>query len=119
MDYTNKYLKYKAKYTALKSKAKMSNMLGGSGINITINLFKAEWCPHCTSFRPIWDKLEKELAHKIKFVMYDSEKNAKEIKEYKITGFPTIILMVNKKATEYVGPRDENSVRDFINQYAN
>lgn len=118
MDYTKKYLKYKAKYIELKSKLQISNMSGG-GNKPTIYLFKADWCPHCTKFIPIWEMLKKNLAHKINFVTYDSEKHAEEIKNYKISGFPTIILIVNNKAVEYEGPRDENSVNDFINQYTN
>lgn len=125
MNYNKKYLKYKAKYLKLKSVMDQNNqnkiiMSGGNSKlkdEKTIYLFKAEWCPHCRSFKPTWESLKKELEDKIKFVTYDSEKNSSEIKSFKIEGFPTIILTVGDKAIEYVGPRDELSLKEFINQY--
>lgn len=125
MNYNEKYLKYKAKYLKLKSimdknKNNSINMLGGASKlkdEKTIYLFKAEWCPHCRVFKSTWEGLKNELEDKIKFVTYDSDKDAKEIKSFKIQGFPTIILTVGDKAIEYVGPRDETSIKEFINQY--
>jgi thiol-disulfide isomerase/thioredoxin len=117
-EYRKKYLKYKGKYLKLKSIEKKIIMNGGGkDAGNTINLFKAEWCGHCKAFKPTWEKLMNELGNKIKFITFDSETDAKMITEYKIEGFPTIIMIVNNKAIEYVGPRDEQSLRDFINQY--
>ncbi len=123
IDYQEKYLKYKAKYLKLKdlekelNKKKVKIMSGGGNPLNSIYLFKAEWCGHCQGFKPTWEKLKNEMETKIKFVTFDSEKNAKEIKEYNIEGFPTLIMKVGNKAIEYVGPRDEQSIKDFINQY--
>lgn len=125
MNYNEKYLKYKAKYLKLKSALEKNDkntiIMSGGGSKINddkiIYLFKAEWCPHCRSFKPTWEGLKKELEDKIKFVTYDSEKNAKEIKTFNIQGFPTIIITVGDKAIEYVGPRDELSLKEFIDQY--
>ncbi len=83
-----------------------------------IYLFKAVWCGHCKAFMPTWEKLQKEMGKKVNFVTYDSDANSEEIKKYGIEGFPTIILQTHDKAVEYVGPRDENSIIEFINQYA-
>jgi hypothetical protein len=43
--------------------------------------------------------------------------NKKEINEYKIEGFPTIMYRVNNKLIEYNGNRDEESIRQFISSY--
>ena len=123
MDYQEKYLKYKSKYLKLKSQEKSFDkniMTGGNNKEkATLYLFKAEWCPHCISFKPTWENLKENLESKVDFVMYDSEKNASEIKEYKIEGFPTLVLKTKSKAIEYVGPRDFNSVKEFIETYNN
>jgi len=122
MNYQEKYLKYKAKYLKLKSKEKALvglNMSGGGNKQDkpTLYLFKAEWCPHCQDFKSTWKNLESNMKSKVDFVMFDSEANASEIKEYNIEGFPTLILKAGGKAIEYVGPRDFESVKEFIETY--
>lgn len=117
MDYNNKYLKYKQKYLQLKKQLNKNIMTGGGNSDKTIYLFKAEWCPHCKMFKPVWNNLQDKLKNKIKFITYDSDKDAEQIKQYNIEGYPTIILQAGGKAIEYVGPRDESSLIEFINQY--
>jgi len=126
MDYNEKYLKFKAKYLKLKSIMDKNNankivMSGGgsktSKTSKTLYLFKAEWCPHCRMFKETWQNLETELKDKLKFVTYDSKVDSDKIESYGIKGYPTIILSVGNKAVEYVGPRDEQSLKEFINQY--
>ena len=121
MNYHEKYLKYKAKYLKLKSQEKSLTNLNMSGGGVknkpTLYLFKAEWCPHCRDFKSTWDNLKNNMESKVDFVMFDSEKNAAEIKQYNIEGFPTLILKAGGKAIEYVGPRNFESVKDFINTY--
>jgi thiol-disulfide isomerase/thioredoxin len=113
--YYQKYLKYKAKYFNLKSFAQ-NKQFGGSNKNepVEIYLFKADWCGHCRGFKPTWEKLSKELNSKYKFITVDADKDKDKIEKWKIQGFPTIIKKVGENATEYVGPRDEQSVKDFI-----
>jgi hypothetical protein len=93
--------------------AQIKKQLGG-GEKKEIYLFKAEWCPHCVGFKPTWKKLEKELSSKYTFVTYDSEKDKASIKKWDIKGFPTIIKKTGNDMEEYIGPRDEESVKTFI-----
>jgi thioredoxin 1 len=119
MDYQHKYLKYKSKYFKLKSQKKqlIKNLSGGSNLN-TLYLFKAEWCGHCKMFKDTWNELKKTVGNKIKLVAFDADKDADTIKNYNINGYPTLILKSNNKAIEYVGSRDLNSIKDFINEYS-
>jgi hypothetical protein len=65
---------------------------------------------------PVWNDLLKDekLTDKINFIQFDSDKNQDEIKEWKIEGFPTIILKQGDKAIEYNGPRKLNNIKEFI-----
>lgn len=123
MNYQEKYLKYKAKYLKLKSQEKSLtklNLTGGASPNQekpALFLFKAEWCPHCTEFKPTWANLKNKMESKVDFIMFDADENSKEIKKYNIGGFPTIILKTGEKAIEYVGPRNFDSLKDFIETY--
>jgi thiol-disulfide isomerase/thioredoxin len=116
MNYREKYLKYKSKYLQLK--ASLKEMEGGKNLedtDKTLYLFKAEWCGHCVNFKPVWNELQK--TEKINFVTYDADTHKDEIKNFKIEGFPTLILKKGNEAIEYSGGRDVNSLKDFIKSY--
>jgi protein disulfide-isomerase len=108
----NKYLLYKKKYL----KKKMSKMSGGSSEKELI-LFKASWCGHCKKFLPVWNNITNDSNLNVKFTTYDSDEHKNEMQNYKIEGYPTILYKVNNQLIEYVGSRDEQSVKDFINSY--
>jgi thiol-disulfide isomerase/thioredoxin len=110
-----KYLKYKIKYNVLKNKK--LNLIGGSNKEEnkkTVYLFKAEWCGHCRDFKKTWESLQSKYK-KINFITYDYDKNKKQVEDAKIESFPTIILKTkDNKAIQYVGPRDMDSLGQFI-----
>jgi thioredoxin-like negative regulator of GroEL len=114
MDYKKKYLKYKSKYLELKQNS--LNMTGGSDMKTEIYLFKAEWCPHCTAFKPVWNKLQTALKGKYNFITVDADKDKEKIQQWKIDGFPTIIKRVGNNAIQYEGPRDEVNLMNFIKE---
>lgn len=120
-----KYIKYKNKYIELKkleksmSQQKSISMKGGSNIDVDENkteiyLFKAEWCGHCKAFKSTWKDLSKNLKSKYNFKVYDADEHKKEIKQWGIGGFPTIIAKKGNTATEYVGPRVYESLEEFF-----
>ena len=118
----NKYLKYKQKYNSLKNNIQR----GGDAIQendskLEFYLFKAEWCGHCINFKPYWEEMQNNnnLTDKIKFITYDSNEHKTEMKEWNITGFPTLILKKNNIAIEYEGPRKINNIINFINIHLN
>jgi thiol-disulfide isomerase/thioredoxin len=112
--YQVKYLKYKNKYMQ-----KKNIMSGGSNISSQneLMLFKADWCGHCKNFLPTWEKISKNTDLNVSFKIFDSDKNQREINEYNVSGFPTIMFKVNDKLIEYNGDRDENSIKEFISSY--
>jgi thiol-disulfide isomerase/thioredoxin len=115
IDYKKKYLKYKEKYLALKKLEKKLTMIGGGEEKLDVFLFKAEWCGHCKAFKPTWELLENQFKKKYNFHTYDYESNKKEIEEWQIQGFPTIIAKKGKTASEYRGPRNIDSLVEFFN----
>jgi thiol-disulfide isomerase/thioredoxin len=85
----------------------------------TIYLFKASWCGHCKNFRSVWNSIAKNFSENVNFITYDSDINKQSIKEWKITGFPTIITRTNTSAQEYTGDRDLNSLINHIKSFIN
>ena len=110
----DKYLIYKMKYLELNN---LNNLVGGGENKNSLYLFKADWCGHCKNFKSTWNKLKNELNNDIEFITYDSNKDANIIKEFNIQGYPTLILKKNNKAIEYMGNRNINDIKEFINKY--
>jgi len=112
MDNKHKYLKYKLKYLKLKKELENKQMGGGKK---EVYLFKAEWCGHCKNFLPVWDELiNSEYKNKYNFITKDSEKDQRDIKEWQIRGYPTIMLKNNSNITEYNGSRDLKSLQKWL-----
>ena len=115
MDYKQKYLKYKTKYNQLVIND--LSLKGGSLNKNTLYLFKADWCGHCKNFKSTWKELQNEIGNKVNFISVDADKDKEKITNFNIQGFPTLILQQKDKAIEYVGNRDLNSLKEFINTY--
>ena len=76
-------------------------------------LFKADWCPACKSFKPIWNKLKKEINNDYELITYDSEKDETIFSNNKIEYLPTIMLDDDGKKTQYNGPWEVDSLKKF------
>ena len=119
MDFKQKYLKYKQKYLNLQME--LYTQGGGSSLQspqITLNLFKADWCHHCVSFKPTWEALQKNGQFNIKYKTYDADEHKKDIANWKIEGFPTLILQTGNKSVEFVGQKTMDNISKFIKQYS-
>ena len=88
-------------------------------------LFFVDWCPHCTSVKPEWEKLVKMNNTKVngKNVKVEacncegSEVEKEAAKDNNVQGFPTIKLISNSETVDYNGARDANSMEKFVRDY--
>ena len=106
-------------------------MGGGSNTDISIAdpdgkadliLFYANWCDHCKNVKPIWDKLTSEYDGTVigsKLIEMDKkdgdiEENMKLIEQYNITGYPTIVALINDNVTIMETSPTEENIIEFI-----
>ena len=88
-------------------------------------LFYADWCGHCKKFKPVWDEVaggvntdgQQKL---VKVNVGDSsEESEKIMKDYKVDGFPTIVLVdksgSNNEINIYEGERTKESLEEYVN----
>jgi thiol-disulfide isomerase/thioredoxin len=91
----------------------------GSGKSIVI--CKADWCGHCKKASPEFNKLlaaspiTLKDGSKATVKILDADKDKSEIGQYKVKGFPTILIVDGGQTTEYPGERTASGVIDFIN----
>ena len=70
-----------------------------SNTQITIYFFWASWCPHCISFKPIFEEFENKVSdnQNIKINKVQCDENTQEVldyvQKYNIEGFPSVIIV--------------------------
>jgi thiol-disulfide isomerase/thioredoxin len=81
----------------------------------------ADWCGHCTKFKPEWKKFEKMCAsHGIECeaLNVDDSSNTEFIKNNEVNSFPTIIVFKSAKEKKlYDGPRTSTDLMEFVQSY--
>ncbi len=91
------------------------NKVTGKNENISFTLYYVDWCPHCKSIKPDWEKLENdnELKH-ITITKVNCEENEEIVQEKNIEGFPTILLNNNGKEEAYNGGREYGDFKAYL-----
>lgn len=90
---------------------------------IVVGLFWADWCPHCVSFKPIFEKVAEDLSgkttkksnKKLRFEKVDCVALAPLAKKYGVQGYPTIkIIRGDNDMDEYEGSREEHEFAKYL-----
>jgi len=82
---------------------------------IKVTLFHANWCGHCTTFKPEWERLKKigGADKYIEFVDYEDSKIPSELRS-KVEGYPTIKISVNGNEYSHDGKRTAEDIYQSI-----
>lgn len=83
---------------------------------------KAEWCGHCKTAKPEFDKLSSspiilDDGSTVNVKVLDADSDKSEIAKYKVKGFPTVLFDNNGEINEYPGPRTYDSIVEFIKSH--
>lgn len=87
--------------------------------------FFANWCPHCKTAKPIWDKLKSEYENKtingytVIFTEIDCSEEtdnvSKMMDKYNVAGYPTIKLLKDGQVIEFDAKPDKQTLEQFLN----
>ncbi len=83
----------------------------------TFYMFGVDWCPHCVSTKPEFEKLgsTQTIGGKtIQIVYVDPEKNPEAAKGFAVDGYPTLILQTGGSQKKYSGPRTADGFLKFL-----
>jgi thiol-disulfide isomerase/thioredoxin len=95
---------------------------------IELMLFSVDWCPHCKSAKPEWDKLvsgkqgKKINGRKVIFTDINCTEETPQvealIKQYNIEGYPTIIMLKDGQVIPYGSKPTESLISSFLDSKA-
>lgn len=86
---------------------------------LTCTMYYVDWCPHCKTAKPEWEKLMDTFngkiinGKKILVVSIDCEKYPEAAKEAKL-GYPTFKFDLDGQKLDFNGERKFNSFKQFI-----
>lgn len=83
-------------------------------------LYYADWCPHCNSMKPEWNKFATKYQNNPDINVADVESNfignIGEQHKQNIQGFPTIVsCMKGRKVNDFTGERTSSAFDSFAN----
>ena len=91
-----------------------------SNTTLQCTMYYTEWCPHCKSAKPEWNKLMNEFngknvnGKKILITKIDCEKYPELAKKQNIEGYPTFKFVLDGSELEYTGGRSYLEFKRFI-----
>jgi len=91
------------------------------GASKSVVICKADWCGHCKKAAPEFAKLLAASPITLKdgskavVKILDADKDKSEISQYKVRGFPTVLVVDGGQTTEYPGDRTASGIIDFLN----
>jgi thiol-disulfide isomerase/thioredoxin len=94
---------------------------GFEGASKSVVICKADWCGHCKKAAPEFSKLLAASPITLKdgtkatVKILDADKDKSEISQYKVKGYPSVLVVDGGQTTEYPGERTASGIIEFLN----
>lgn len=80
--------------------------------------FWADWCSPCLAIAPVLARVIQEYEGRVLLAKIDADENMKLAGQYKLRGFPTIILFINgTEVDRFGGTKSAEAIRQFIDPH--
>lgn len=91
-----------------------------------IIMFYVDWCPHCKTSKPIWEKIKEKyenqningyrlLFKEINCTKENDDEVVSMLNKYNIEGYPTIKMIKDNQVIEYDAKLSEDTMTQFLN----
>ena len=92
------------------------NIINNKGL--TLVMFWAPWCGHCTRMMPTVEKLVQTYASQLTVCRINIEENSKTADAFEVNGTPTFILFKNGDVLdELIGESPLQELEQFIDKH--
>jgi len=82
-------------------------------------MFYAPWCGHCKKLDPVWHQVSQSLhSSNVRVAKVDCTRFPGVATEYKVKGFPTLLLLKNGEVFHYKGDRAREPLVDYAERMA-
>ncbi|XP_044224316.1 protein disulfide-isomerase TMX3-like [Thunnus albacares] len=81
--------------------------------------FYAPWCTFCKQLDPVWHQIGSELkslGSPVNVGKSDATANTGLAKEFRVRGYPAILMLKKDVKYDYSGPRTKDGIMDFANR---
>ena len=117
---------FKFKFNIMENFASSNSDTNNSNSSpVEILLFHTDWCPHCKTAKPEWDKISEEYSSKTvndrKIIFKDinctteTAETEQLMTKYKVEGFPTIKLLKEGNVVDFDAKPIYSNLVSFIN----
>jgi thiol-disulfide isomerase/thioredoxin len=80
----------------------------------TFYMFGVDWCPHCVSAKPEFEKLKATIGDRVNVVYVNPEKDAAAASGFQIDGYPTFYLVQGGQKRKYSGGRKQADFESWL-----
>lgn len=90
--------------------------------DVELVIVYATWCGHCQKAKPEFEAVQRKLHdtrfknRNLKVRLVDGDTNPELVKQYGVTGYPSIFLLKDGKQIAHEGERTEQAMEAFLNQ---
>ena len=84
------------------------------GSKPTFYMFGVDWCPHCVSAKPEFEKLKATIGDRVNVVFVNPEKDSKAAEGFQIDGYPTFYLVKDGQKRKYSGGRKQADFESWL-----
>ena len=91
---------------------------------VVVIFFRANWCGHCTRFKPVWDETCADKVARsdleeveMKEVDVDTEEAKPLMQKHNVRGFPHVVMVNGDKEDVYSGNRTKEDLLSFIESH--
>lgn len=80
----------------------------------TFFMFGVDWCPHCVSAKPEFEKLKETIGDRANVVFVNPEKDKAAAQGFEIQGYPTFYLVKDGQKIKYNGNRKHADFESWL-----